>query len=295
MAISVDTSNTTGTTAVTANPATVTITPGPTSSILILNIVQNSASARTGTFYTFTVTSANATVGDTYTNNGQTFTVAYTISASTTLVCSATGAPTASGTLTRATGTGDTTITFSAATATTTTPTVNGQIMTSASARTGGTGGSAIGAETWYYLSPAVGTVNNIVVPNANATPCSLQLVSVSSDGTQKAFFDVAAAGTGNSANLTASATPTSNYTLLLGFGCVLSVGTLTASGTGRTLVGTSHATGALTYAVESYNNTAVAATAMAMIASVTGRWVVKNIVISEASLNFQSLMGCGS
>lgn len=66
------------------------------------------------TMYTFTVTSANATIGATYTNNGQTFTVAATIAASTTLICYGTGAPLASGTLTKATGTGDATITFSA-------------------------------------------------------------------------------------------------------------------------------------------------------------------------------------
>lgn len=68
------------------------------------------------TTYTFTVTSANATVGATYTNNGQTFTVLATIAASTTLVTSGTGAPTASGTLTKATGTGDATIAFSTST-----------------------------------------------------------------------------------------------------------------------------------------------------------------------------------
>lgn len=67
--------------------------------------------------YTFTVTSANATVGATYTNNGATFTVLGTIAAGTTLICSGTGAPLASGTLTKATGTGDATITFSANTA----------------------------------------------------------------------------------------------------------------------------------------------------------------------------------
>ncbi len=64
-------------------------------------------------YYTFTVTAANATVGATYTNNGQTFTVVYTIAAGTTLVCSATGAPASSGTLTKASGTGDSTISFS--------------------------------------------------------------------------------------------------------------------------------------------------------------------------------------
>jgi hypothetical protein len=61
----------------------------------------------------FTVTSANATAGATYTNNGQTFTVTATIVAGTTLTTTQSGAPLASGTLTLATGTGDATITFS--------------------------------------------------------------------------------------------------------------------------------------------------------------------------------------
>ena len=66
--------------------------------------------------YVFTVTSASATVGATYTNNGNTFTVVATIAAATILVLSTTaaGAPQASGTLTKATGTGDATIAFSA-------------------------------------------------------------------------------------------------------------------------------------------------------------------------------------
>ena len=68
------------------------------------------------TGYVFTITSASATAGATYTNNGQTFTVASTISSATTLVMSSsTGAPLSSGTLTLATGTGSATITFSAA------------------------------------------------------------------------------------------------------------------------------------------------------------------------------------
>lgn len=64
--------------------------------------------------YTFTVTSANATIGATYTNNGVTYTVVATIASATTLLLTGAGAPLASGTLTKATGTGDTTITFSA-------------------------------------------------------------------------------------------------------------------------------------------------------------------------------------
>ena len=65
---------------------------------------------------TFTVSAANATVGATYTNNGQTFTVDATIAGATTLKTTMPTSlrPTASGTLTKASGTGDATITFSA-------------------------------------------------------------------------------------------------------------------------------------------------------------------------------------
>lgn len=90
----------------------------PTSSTLLTSttagnayIIANIGSALG---YVFTVTSAGATQGATYTNNGQTFTVLATISAATTLRMSGTGAPAASGTLTKASGTGDATITFSA-------------------------------------------------------------------------------------------------------------------------------------------------------------------------------------
>jgi len=62
----------------------------------------------------FTVTSANATVGATYTNNGVTFTVLATIAGGTTLYCSTSGSSNAaaSGTLTKSGGTGDSSITF---------------------------------------------------------------------------------------------------------------------------------------------------------------------------------------
>jgi hypothetical protein len=65
-------------------------------------------------FYKVTVTSASATAAATYTNNGVTFKVLATISSATTLYLSGSGAPAASGTLTKASGTGDSTITFSA-------------------------------------------------------------------------------------------------------------------------------------------------------------------------------------
>lgn len=68
----------------------------------------------TTTGYMFTVTAANATAGATYTNNGNTYTVLGTIAAGTQLFCSQAAAPLASGTLTKASGTGDATITFSA-------------------------------------------------------------------------------------------------------------------------------------------------------------------------------------
>jgi hypothetical protein len=64
-------------------------------------------------YYIFTVSSANATAGATYTNNGVTFTVAQTIAAQTQLLAIGAFNPMASGTLTRTSGTGDATITFS--------------------------------------------------------------------------------------------------------------------------------------------------------------------------------------
>lgn len=62
--------------------------------------------------YVFFVSSANATSGATYTNNGQTFTVVNTISTGAVLQATGTGVPAASGTLTKTSGTGDASITF---------------------------------------------------------------------------------------------------------------------------------------------------------------------------------------
>jgi hypothetical protein len=86
--------------------------------------VQNTVGETTknGTFiikstpYVFTVVAANATIGATYTNNGQTFTVASTISGSTMLVATGAGNSTITGTLTKTSGTGDATISFTAVT-----------------------------------------------------------------------------------------------------------------------------------------------------------------------------------
>jgi len=64
----------------------------------------------------FTVTAATAAAGDTYTNNGQTFTVGYALAGATTLYAkpASSGLPAASGNLDRVTGSGTNPIVFSA-------------------------------------------------------------------------------------------------------------------------------------------------------------------------------------
>jgi hypothetical protein len=87
----------------------------PPSGVLYPATAQRFLSTGTTTYglsYWLVVSSANATAGDTYTNNGQTFTVTSTISSGTSLLVTSTGAPSSSGTLTKASGTGDATITF---------------------------------------------------------------------------------------------------------------------------------------------------------------------------------------
>ncbi len=60
----------------------------------------------------FMCAAGNAGIGATYTNNGNTFTVSNTIAGTTLLTTTASGAPQTSGTLTKATGSGDATIIF---------------------------------------------------------------------------------------------------------------------------------------------------------------------------------------
>lgn len=70
-----------------------------------------------GTYYcghVFFCSGASATVGATYTNNGNTYTVIKTVSSSNWIWLSGSAAPTASGTLTKSGGTGDTSIAFTA-------------------------------------------------------------------------------------------------------------------------------------------------------------------------------------
>ena len=63
--------------------------------------------------YAFVISSGSATTAATYTNNGNTYTVLNTVSSSTLIYLSGSADPTASGTLTKASGTGDATLTFS--------------------------------------------------------------------------------------------------------------------------------------------------------------------------------------
>lgn len=98
----------------TANDIIIGGTSGaPARSILIPPISQGfGASGTLNLQYAFIVSSANATTGATYTNNSITFTVFRTISSGTLIYMSGSNVPTASGTLTKASGTGDSTITF---------------------------------------------------------------------------------------------------------------------------------------------------------------------------------------
>lgn len=73
---------------------------------------QNFAATPTQAGWMFTITSGNATVGSTWTNNGNTYTAIATVASATQVWMSGTGA-TSGGTLTKATGSGDATLTFS--------------------------------------------------------------------------------------------------------------------------------------------------------------------------------------
>lgn len=63
--------------------------------------------------YAFVISSGSATVDATYTNNGVTYTVYATVASATLVYMRGNGAPAASGTLTKASGTGDASLTFS--------------------------------------------------------------------------------------------------------------------------------------------------------------------------------------
>jgi hypothetical protein len=118
----------------------------------------------------FTVTAANATVGATYTNNGMTFTVVATIAGGTTLVCTTSGGDSeASGTLTKASGSGDSTITFSAVT--------NG-LPTGITIKCGTTGGTSYTAA--VNTESAVATAD---IPTTSDTALSVGPASIVAAG----------------------------------------------------------------------------------------------------------------
>lgn len=88
-----------------------------TAAITVLPPSVQRLTASSGTYnlsYKFFVVAANATIGATYTNNGVTYTVKETIATGGILWATGSGAPLVSGTLTKTSGTGDTTIAFSA-------------------------------------------------------------------------------------------------------------------------------------------------------------------------------------
>ncbi len=75
-----------------------------------------------GAVFTFTVSSASATIGAIYQSNGYQFTVTATIASATSLATTGEGTPSPTGILTKVSGTGDSTITYSVVT-----PTLAGQ------------------------------------------------------------------------------------------------------------------------------------------------------------------------
>jgi hypothetical protein len=134
----------------------------------------------TNTLYTFTISSASATIGATYTNNSQTFTVVNTIASATTLVCTGTGAPSSSGTLTKASGTGASTITFSASTNLSASTVNSGQLAGSYSASLASSAATIAGqgfATNTFYIDnedqAKVLQVKFYYTANAGSTNCN--------------------------------------------------------------------------------------------------------------------------
>lgn len=123
-----------------------------------------STGSQTG--WAITVSSANATVGATYTNNSNTYTVQGTISAGTLLFVSGTGA-TSGTTLTKATGTGDATITFSTKVASATYTTA-GTYLRVKMAAGGGSGGAGDGGGAGNAGTPSYFGAN-LLVANGGA------------------------------------------------------------------------------------------------------------------------------
>lgn len=112
-------------------------------------VLQWNKTEYTTVYFSFTLTTTHsATVGATYTNGGVTFTVFATIASATTVIMSSTGAsPLTSGTLTKASGTGDASMAYSSVVETSgqsfTVPANVNQIFVLAAGGGGGGGGGA--------------------------------------------------------------------------------------------------------------------------------------------------------
>lgn len=158
--------------------------------------------------YTFTIPSSSITAGTVYTNNGHTYTVSITTASSTTLTCSGTGSPSASGTLTFVSGSPSGNLSFSAST-TTGVPVkgtattdefwwrrvgANAEIRTALRGSTGGTAGS--GAYLWTMV-PAftIDTTAITATPPLTATASPFNYTNIVGDFFHFNGTPVAAAG----------------------------------------------------------------------------------------------------
>lgn len=89
------------------------VSPGAARTLIPPNIQKFTSGSGTYTkAYAFVISSGSATAAATYTNNGNTYTVLNTVSSSTLVYMSGTADPTTNGTLTKASGTGDSSLTF---------------------------------------------------------------------------------------------------------------------------------------------------------------------------------------
>ncbi len=193
-------------------------TPSSTKTILTIT--------GTGTGYWFSISGQNATVGDTYTNNAHTFTILATTVAGNYLYATGTGAPASSGTLTRASGSGDATITFGsfAVLATYTSPAsvkllkviligpgggaggCDSAVAQSAASGGGGGGGTVIKwitspAATYRYAIGTKGTKGSAGANGGNSGPSSVfgesQTLNLEAQGGTGGFPGVATATSG--------------------------------------------------------------------------------------------------
>ena len=185
--------------------------------------------------YTFTIsTGSTASIGDTYTNNGQTFTVTTALlSSATSFVTkiSTSGVPTNTGTLTRTSGTGSSTVIYTAVASTSSAAAVTAGI--------GGAGGAAAGGGGWIYIQ-----YSNLTGSTAtNCLDASGGNGGVSGNGANNYTFTVTAGQTasvgatftnnGQAFYVTTALTSAQTTLITIGTGAPSASGTLTkANGT---------------------------------------------------------------